>query len=145
MTAADTARLNAIPVEVKKHSYRQTKDGIVISFVMHPNDVSPELAASALGTRYMAALVEIGDDEQPVEKPKRAWADLGVGEQAGIRCSEQAFRNYLREAMKLPNPLQDADECAYALRSMFGVRSRKDIPRERWNAFDADYQHWLRT
>lgn len=141
---ANTARLNAIPVEVKKHSYRQTKDGIVISFVMHPNDVSPELAASALGTRYMAALVEIGDDEQPVEKPKRSWDQLSVGEQAGIRCGEMAFRQYL--AVDDPNfQSYDLDMAAEELRHRFNVKSRKDIPADKWRAFDADYQHWLRT
>lgn len=142
---AQTARLNAIPVEVKKHSYRQTKDGIVISFVMHPNDVSPELAASALGTRYMAALVEISDDEQPVEKPKRSWHELSVGEQAGIRCGERSFWNFIGDLGSVTTWPNSPDEAAEILRKYFEVSSRKDIPREKWRALESDYQHWLRT
>lgn len=48
--------------EAKKHAYRQTQDGIVVSFVVHPNDVSTAMAVAPLGTRYMVAFAEIGDD-----------------------------------------------------------------------------------
>jgi hypothetical protein len=53
--------------EARKVAYRQTKDGLVVSFVVHPNDMPDELATAPLGTRYMLALAEIGDDEEPVE------------------------------------------------------------------------------
>lgn len=52
--------------EAKKHAYRQTQDGIVVSFVIHPNDMSSALATAALGTRYMVAFAEIGDDGKPI-------------------------------------------------------------------------------
>lgn len=52
--------------EAKKHAYRQTQDGIVVSFVVHPNDISSALAVAPLGTRYMVAFAEIGDDGKPV-------------------------------------------------------------------------------
>lgn len=52
--------------EAKKHAYRQTQDGVVISFVVHPNDLNAALAVAPLGTRYMVAVAEIGDDEQPI-------------------------------------------------------------------------------
>jgi hypothetical protein len=53
-------------MEVKKIAYRQTKDGVVISFLVHPNEVVDTVAVAPLGTRYVAALVEIGDNEEPV-------------------------------------------------------------------------------
>ena len=52
--------------EAKKHAYRQTQDGVVISFVVHPNDLNAALAVAPLGTRYMVAVAQIGDDDQPV-------------------------------------------------------------------------------
>lgn len=61
MTLADLA----LHCEVRKVAYRQTKDGIVLSFLLHPNEVPEGLALAALGTRYQMAVVEIGDDEQP--------------------------------------------------------------------------------
>lgn len=56
----------AIHCEAVKAAYRQTKDGLVVSFVIHPNDMPNALAVAPLGTRYMLALAQIGDDEQPV-------------------------------------------------------------------------------
>lgn len=56
----------AIHFEVKKHAVRQTADGWVVSFVVHPNDMDSAFAVSPLGTRYMLAVAEIGDDELPV-------------------------------------------------------------------------------
>ena len=55
-------------MEVKKHAVRQTQDGWVVSFVIHPNDMSPELATAPLGTRFMIGYAAIGDDEQPVQQ-----------------------------------------------------------------------------
>lgn len=53
--------------EAKLYAFRRAKDGVVVSYVVHPNDVSPELATASLGTRYMVAVAEIGDDEKPRE------------------------------------------------------------------------------
>lgn len=59
-------RDNAMHCEAKKHAFRQTQDGVVVSFVLHPQEVPSGLTLAALGTRYMLALVEIGDNDQPV-------------------------------------------------------------------------------
>lgn len=58
-------RDSALHCEAKKHAYRQTQDGVVVSFVLHPQEIPDGLAIAPLGTRYMLALVEIGDDEKP--------------------------------------------------------------------------------
>jgi hypothetical protein len=85
MTAADQAAY----CEARKVAYRQTKDGLVVSFVVHPNDMPDELATAPLGTRYMLALAEIGDDEEPVERPngKARYQAAPVMEQALIRAA----------------------------------------------------------
>lgn len=59
------ARAAALHVEAKKHGYRQTQDGVVVSFVLHPQEIPDALATAALGTRYMLAMVEIGDNDEP--------------------------------------------------------------------------------
>ena len=53
-------------VEAKKIAYRQSRDGLVVSFVIHPNDMPDALAVAPLGQRYMLALAAIGDDEKPM-------------------------------------------------------------------------------
>lgn len=52
--------------EAKKHAIRQTQDGWVVSFIVHPNDMSSDFATAPLGTRYMVGFAAIGDDEQPI-------------------------------------------------------------------------------
>ena len=61
--------MTALSFEAKRYAFRQSKDGIIVSFVVHPNDLTPELASAPLGTRYVVALAEIGDDEQPKAEP----------------------------------------------------------------------------
>ena len=68
MTVSDQALENAMHCEAKKHAYRQTQDGVVVSFVLHPHEVPDGLATAPLGSRYVLALVQIGDDEQPVNR-----------------------------------------------------------------------------
>ena len=52
--------------EGKLHSYRRTQEGAVVAFVIHPHDVTAELAMAPLGTRFMIGFSEIGDDETPM-------------------------------------------------------------------------------
>lgn len=49
--------------EALKHAFRQTKNGNVVSFVMHLNDFDAGIATAKLGTRVLLALIEIKDDE----------------------------------------------------------------------------------
>lgn len=127
--------------EAKKHAYRQTQDGVVISFVMHPNDVDAAIATAALGTRYMIGFAEIGDDNRPVAEPvdagdlkspsqgsagsnpagstKRKWSDLSYAEQAGIRCAEPEFQKFIRAT--------NADDAAKIVRQICCVNSRSEL------------------
>lgn len=52
--------------EAKLHGFRRTADGVVVSFTIHPQEIPQALALDPLGTRYMLAFAQIGDDEQPV-------------------------------------------------------------------------------
>ena len=42
--------------------------------------------------RLNPAMVAIGDDEQPVEKPRRAFSDLPASQQAAMRCKDADFQ-----------------------------------------------------
>ena len=58
--------------EGKFHRYSKSKDGMVISFVIHPSDAMPWMATDDLGTQYMIAVQPIsqdgGDETAPKEK-----------------------------------------------------------------------------
>lgn len=86
------------------------------------------------GAWVAVARLADGEAPAPVERSKRSWADLSVGEQAGIRCNEKAFWKYLFE--KTREEIGCAEDAANTLRHHFRVSSRKDIPSSLWEPFD---------
>jgi uncharacterized OB-fold protein len=61
------AREAAINFEAKLYAFRKTKEGTVVSFVVHPNDMTDKLAILDIGARVVIAAVELADDETPKE------------------------------------------------------------------------------
>lgn len=148
--------------EAKKHAYRQTQDGVVVSFVVHPSDMSAELATAPLGTRYMVAFSEIGDDEQPTPvaqpiehqtsnltvagsnpagstKDRRPFASLPLSQQAAIRCQDNDFKLFINAS--------NAEDAAERVRIRCGVASRSEIilntpAGDKWEVLERAYQAW---
>jgi hypothetical protein len=164
MTPADLALDNAIHFEGVKHAYRQTKDGVVISFVVHPHDVPKGLADAPLGSRYIVALVQVGDDEQPVpaketaatpevahDKPpspamRMDWRELQPAAQAGIRCNEPIFWFFLRQEQQYPD-VKDPETAAVAVRHICRVSTRAELgtnhkARMIWHQLDSEFLAW---
>lgn len=145
----------AIHFEVKKHAVRQTADGWVVSFVVHPNDMDSAFAVSPLGTRYMLAVAQIGDDEQPaspagpstIKHQERAVicvADGSPGKDsppppAGERHKTPEERAVIRAAILCSEPRFQTwlageaigtSGAASMLREACGVSSRSDIGKD---------------
>jgi hypothetical protein len=55
-------------IELKKYSFRQTREGTFIGFVIHPNNIPHWLTADPIGTVYAAALVQVNEDGQPISE-----------------------------------------------------------------------------
>jgi len=127
----------------------------VISFVLHPNEVPDDLALAPLGTRYMLALVRIGDDEepqQPDEKPKRAarpFHTLPRPQQAGMMCNNQAFQQWVskQHPAGLTFPA-NADGSRKYILYVCGVVSRahldRTLPGPAWDALLARFNEEMR-
>lgn len=49
--------------EARKWGWRQTKEGIVVSFLVHPNDINAVLAIAPLGTIYAIGFREMPDGD----------------------------------------------------------------------------------
>jgi hypothetical protein len=117
---AETARANALQVEAKKHALRQQQDGCwILTLKVHQHDMPQEIMTAAMGARYVMALVEIGDDEQPLpphpavaaprpahvppappageNKQKRPFESMAPSQQAGMLCQDLAFQRFLTE------------------------------------------------
>jgi hypothetical protein len=65
MTDSTSVREAAINSEVKLYALRKTRDGTIISFVLHPQEVPDRLMTANIGDCFVMALVGIGDDGKP--------------------------------------------------------------------------------
>lgn len=146
MSVAEKAIANAIPLEIKKDAMRQTQSGDwKITFTVQAADMDQRLTSAAMGTRFQAALVEIGDDELPKEKGKLDWRDLQPAAQCGIRCNDPRFRDFL--SVEHGFRTNDADEAAAVVRQICRVESRKEFAtshkaRAAWHTLDSLYREW---
>jgi hypothetical protein len=163
MTPADHARNAAISFECKKDSLRQMQNGDWrMSVTVQGIDMDERITRAAMGTRFVAVLVEIGSDEMPVtpaketpakpgqippksDRVKRPWQEIPPAQQAGIRCDEPAFAAYLREQRpddwhESPDPV----DCVYLI---CGISSRAELganqkARVIWHQIDTAFQAW---
>jgi hypothetical protein len=80
--------------------------------------------------------------------------ETDVVKQAGMRCADPRFWKFLAqnhsEAWKFMNTGTEGERAAELVRSICGVRSRKDLAteteaREHWHALEAKFQAWLRV
>ena len=86
------------------------------------------------GHRFMAALVEIGDDEQPVEPIRCNSTELKPREQLGdavLWCNEPHFWNFLNGAIFTTDAdvlfVDSVVTAADAVKNICKVNSRKDL------------------
>lgn len=147
MNPSEMALHNAIPLEVKKDGLQQRQNGDwVLRLVIQAADMDARITTAAMGTRFVAAMVEVGDDELPkLAKPKANWQDVTPAAQAGIRCAEPMFRAFLNEVRQYAT--DDPEEAADAVRDICGVQSRTELSsnhkaRVIWHQLDQQYQAW---
>jgi hypothetical protein len=155
MTPADHARNNAISLEAKKDALSQRQSGDWrVSFTVQGIDMDTRLTQAPMGTRYAVVLVEIGDDENPVnrkeampnsddragahaarpqptqpqagaKREKMDWRDVQPAAQAGIRCADPVFRSFLDEMHSCQ--AATPEEAATAVRMICNVESRAEL------------------
>lgn len=141
--------------EARLHGFRRTQDGVVISYVVHPQDLSSEMAMASLGTRYMVAFSEIGDNEAPVaqrtpdgktstpdgmsvvervhdtgsspvgSRQSKPFKDLRLSNQAALRCNDEQFKLYLMD--EYPSVAAKYHDAADVVRELCGVKSRSEF------------------
>jgi hypothetical protein len=78
-----------------------------------------------------------------VERPRKTWAELTPAQQAGIRCQEQEFVEFLAEEFG-----DEIGDPADYVRKYCGVESRSLIFKgsqaaQRWNLLESAYQAHL--
>jgi hypothetical protein len=154
MDMATLATDNAISIEAKKDGLTQRQSGDwQLRLTVAAVDMDNRLTQAPMGTRFACVLVEINDDETPVDhkaQQRDKWRELGAQKQAGMRCKEPTFWAFLSEEMFGSAVLISNEEgAARVVREHCGVASRADLmkpgqseARERWHALDWKYQAW---
>jgi len=151
MTPSDLARQNAIPLELKKDGLSQRQSGDwVLRFVVQASDMDERLMKAAMGTRFQAALVEIGDDEEPAkEQPlpvphagKVGWHELQPAAQCAIRLNDPVFMAFIRESYNF----NGEDE----LKEWLQISSKTELSTDHkkrvlWHQLDQQFQAWKLT
>lgn len=160
-------------IEAVKYALRQSKDGTVVSFVIHPEDLDPALQCLPIGARVMLGWYQIGDDEQPVTKPdatpagavvasgsgatagetappkekdRRPFHQLPLASQCAIRCTDKQFWAFLnqREGADIDNETA-ADA---VVKGVLRITSKKEIETSvlvgaNWKALVEEFKQWL--
>ena len=127
--------------EAKKYAYRQTKDGMVLSFVLHPDDVPKEMATAPIGQRYIVACAQIDDHENPVRPRATTDAEKALA-RANLICREETYIQWVRmnfyQWHVVDETLEDEEYAAEVIRFICGIGSRSELKtnpeaRERLN------------
>lgn len=134
--------MTAAHCEAKLHGFRKTQDGIVVSFVLHPQDWPQQLALDPLGTRYMLAVAQIGEElhsargeQNAVAEPSLRTAvvperaenrDAAIVKRAGILANDPRFWDWIA--------VPDTEAAAEFIRRSCGVKSRRDLATNDWAA-----------
>lgn len=120
-------------VQFRRYSDTSTQGQQVVFALQDREALAPFIGKE--GKRFMAVLVEIGDDEQPVPQaqPQKAKGGL-LSQWAALRCQEPDFRRWLfgrfssihSGVMKgIP-----AEEAADVMRAVCNVESRAELDHD---------------
>jgi hypothetical protein len=95
----------------------------------------------------LLAAKPVSEPPRPVERLKKRWGDLTPAQQAGIRCQEQEFEDFIR-AKFMTAHASNGRTIPEFVREYCGVSSRGLIfkgsaAEQRWLLLESGYQAWL--
>ncbi|MEY4720072.1 MAG: hypothetical protein RL563_2690 [Pseudomonadota bacterium] len=116
-----TSQFEAVKIALKQDA----KNGFVLSFGIHPDELPDEIMRDFVGARYQVVMVRLNEDEKPMEREKELSHDYVRS--AAILCRDQQFQKFLVEANQI---FEASEEGAVEwLKEELGVKSRTEIPQ----------------
>lgn len=151
--------MTAFHFEAKKYALRQAKDGVIVSFVVHPADVNPDLLSAPIGEHYVVALAPyteeehrppsstglehgasipaVGGSNPPADttpaKERKPFHTLPRSQQAAILIQDERFRRWWDGGN---DPLPDAVDAA--IKAHLGIISKRNLDQPGPTAFAWD-------
>lgn len=114
----------AIAIECVKVAMSQTKDGVKLVLVIHPNDTTNDLFTHPVGSRYQAAFVLLDDENKPV-MPKHKTNEERAIVSAGMLCRQPDFQKWMAEC---GHTLEESEEAAInGIYFICGIETRADL------------------
>lgn len=141
----------AVNFEAVKTSMSQSKQGTILRLALHPNEVPPSLHTDWVGSRYMVAMVKLGDDDQPEISTEQRDTERLISS-AGMLCRNVDFAHYIFEQGIIEdydavNDDKREKQVAHGLRSYLGIPSRADMKtnsqaREKFKSLSEEFTRW---
>lgn len=122
----------AIGFEAAKIGLKQDGRGHVLTLLLHPNDIHPDLLASAIRTRYAVRMVELDDQDKDVD-PKLAKEGELLIQKAGVLSKNLRFRSWLYTGHGAEGT--EVHHAEDAIRHLCGIKSRAEF-RDNFKARD---------
>ena len=110
--------------EAVKSVLRQSKDGIVLSLVLHPSDVPTPLLSDPIGSRYMVGMVRMGDNEEIIE-PESVREGKRMVTSAGALCRDSDFQKWMVDNGFSEEQTEEA--AATNVKRLLKVKSRAEL------------------
>lgn len=121
---SDWAHKNTLQFECVKVAMVQDKNGHILKLAIHPNDLPKDLVLDPLGSRYVAVLARLNDQDEVVQPKEKTDADKAV-DIAGLLCRNDRFISWLFDTGYSGS--RDELGAIAAVRDICGIKSRADF------------------
>tara|TARA_R110001606_G_scaffold36449_2_gene104347 strand:+ start:1043 stop:1540 length:498 start_codon:yes stop_codon:yes gene_type:complete len=133
-------------IEVKKHAYRQTREGTIVSFLIQPDDVAEllgqELSVSEIGARYMLGIVRLDEETDYPVIPEEVTIGERAMRRAVMLCKDPSYQSWVRlnihskwanvgMTSEEVDSLDDYELATHVMRSVCEIISRKDFKTDK--------------
>ena len=112
-------------VQFRRYSDTSTQGSQIVLALPDREDLQSFVGLE--GKRFMAVLVQIGDDEQPVPPTVPARKDHSWSRQAGIWCQDKEFQAWVNHALGLKVATVNEQGARTFVLSQCGIESRKEL------------------
>ena len=116
----ETSQFEAVKVGMK-----QDNSGYILTLRIHPDDVPNEIMRDFVGSRYMAVMVRLNEEDKPMNREAELAKDMV--RVSGMLCRDEKFWQFLGESGEIIDKTEK--EATEWLKTYLKVDSRADIAK----------------
>lgn len=112
-------------VQFRRYSDTSTQGSQIVLGLADRQDLQSFVGLE--GKRFMAVLVQIGDDEQPVPPTIQPRTDHSWSRQAGIWCQDKEFQQWVANCQGVDESLVNEGAARAFVLMKCGIQSRREL------------------